>query len=102
MLDSPQSAKFLESIGLSFDDVAKNEQPTIWLQIFDFCNSQDIILIFDTSHNKYLLGNFRDLSDEDQSEVVDEFCTNAQQILEDMIQEKDVRVHKPNKRQGSP
>lgn len=101
MSDNYQSTKFLEAIGLTLEDVEREEQPSLWLQIFNFCSSQDIIVIFDNDYNKYLIGSFQDLSDEDQSEVVDDFCTYAQQIQEDANQKKDVRVVKPNKKHGS-
>ena len=84
--------KFLESIGLTLEDIKKNDQRDVWTQIFDFCSLNDIILIFDNSYNKYLLGKFSDLSDEERNEVVDDFCTYAERLLEDT--EKIISKHK--------
>jgi len=93
MINMSSSEKFLESIGLSLEDLKHNAQSDVWTQIFDFCSLNDVVLIFDNSYNRYLLGKFGDLSDEEKAEVVDEFCTYAQQLLDN----KEINITKPKK-----
>ena len=74
---------FLNSVGVSVEEVLHLPVDELWSLIFSFCELNDVMMIFD-EEDRYVLGRFSDLPEEDQTRTVSDFHATVLEIREDL------------------
>lgn len=74
---------FLNSVGVSVEEVLYMPVNELWPLIFSFCGLNDIVMIFE-EESRYVVGRFSDLDEEKQEKVVNDFYAIVLEIREDL------------------
>lgn len=74
---------FLNAIGVSVDEVLTLKDKEIWALIYSFCELNDTIIIFEEK-DRYLLGRFCILCEEERNDLIDSFIQKVFKIREEL------------------